>query len=95
MKHNMYAIEDKVARAFNQPFLAPNDETAIRNIRDSAAQGDTGFHQHPEDYRLYSLGVYSSETGVIEAELQPVMICNVTEIVNPAKQSHPTLEVEK
>lgn len=57
MKYGLYTVKDIVAQDAGPVFCAVNDGVAIRQfkvlVKDSGA---------PDDYELYSLGAYDSET---------------------------------
>lgn len=71
----IYAIRDFLT-GFLSPMIEQNDQVAIRNwiyAVNNAEQSQ--FFIHPQDYCLYRIGEYNTETGVITAyaEPEPVM----------------------
>lgn len=64
----IYAVRDKAADSFLNPFVAVNDAVAIRQF--AAAFGDdrTVMGSNPGDFELHLLGVFNTETG----EINPV-----------------------
>lgn len=62
MTFSLYSIRD-----FKTGYLAPvcevNQESAIRNFEAACLRSDSLFFSHPEDYALFHLGYYDSESG--------------------------------
>lgn len=69
MTFDLFAILDRVAGDFGPPFMAKNNGIAWRQylhyVKDSPNQ---------EDFQLYRLGTYYSETGVILPAPAPVQV---------------------
>lgn len=75
MKYGLYAIRD-VKVGFMSVMTDNNDSTAIRNFEHACSNVQSVFYTHPSDYSLYKIGVYDSDSGVIES-LSPVQfICD-------------------
>lgn len=74
MKYPMYAVRD-IKVGFNQPMTDINDNTAERNFAyaiNNPANGIMNFQ--PKDYDLYRIGIFETETGILEPETVPVLI---------------------
>lgn len=67
----LYAIRDLLAKEFGPPFVAKNDDVAMRQYAHFMSSEKTLIEA---DYRLHKLAKFSPETGVSEP-------CN--EIVSP------------
>lgn len=66
MKVKLVAIRDIQANDYGPPNTAVHIGTAIRNFQDQCTgviQGDPTIRNHPEDFELYELGEYDTETG--------------------------------
>lgn len=74
----LYAIRDLKANAFADPFHMPNDVIAARAVAAAKADSSTLLHKFPEDYQLWCLGDYNTETGQISEA--SVLICNITSL---------------
>lgn len=61
----IYAVLDNKAKTFNAPFFQPNQVAAVRafNMEVNRADPLNAIHQHPEDFDLYYIGDYNTETG--------------------------------
>lgn len=58
MLHNVFAVRDTKAEAFNTPFYLPTIAQAIRAFSDEARSDGSMIAKHPEDYVLFHLGSY-------------------------------------
>lgn len=65
MKNGLYAVRDNVARIYFPPFMANNDDVAIRQFNFSCRDSKSSIHQSPDDYDLVRVGYYDQETGSI------------------------------
>ena len=78
MKYKLVAIRDNKANMFWQPQVQTNYDTAKRDfaimINSSEARSVTGFA--PGDFDLYCVGVFDSESGVIEPAKVPEFLVN-------------------
>ena len=61
----LYSIEDKIANEFGPVFQAKNDGVAKR-MYVQTMQGDRILYA--DDYRLWSVGEFDVETGVLSAD---------------------------
>lgn len=71
----IYAVRDRAADAFGNPFFFTTQGQAIRVFMDeiNRAEPNNGLYIHSEDYDLYRLGTYDETSGEIMAE-QPQQI---------------------
>jgi len=84
----MYSIYDICTGMYEAPFLASNDQVAIRTVRDVVMFKDTMIKRHPEDYRLFYVGSYNKSLGILEQDKQR-MVCNFTDLIVPLSKSTP------
>lgn len=61
----IYAIKDKKAEAYLQPFTTTKDGLAIRMIQASMEQ-ENNLSKYPEDFSLYQIGEFNENTGKVE-----------------------------
>lgn len=78
MKYGIYVIRD-VHTGFFSPTADVNDQTAIRNFEHAVSQGQSLMFTHPEDYSLYKIGEFDSDTGELSGILPEVKI-HATEV---------------
>lgn len=66
MKKCYYAVYDRKAEMYSQPFLEVKDGTAIRAVQDLVINDKThAFAKHPSDFSLHKLGEFDDITGII------------------------------
>lgn len=63
MNVEMFTIYDTKVLVFSAPFFAANIGTAIRIVQDTLRDRDTALARHPNDFVLYCLGSFNSQTG--------------------------------
>ncbi len=64
MVYGMYAICDEKT-GFMSPTCDMNDNSAIRNFRNAMSRSDSLFAFAPADFRLYCIGSYDTDTGML------------------------------
>lgn len=67
MLQKMYAVHDSKAETFNQPFYCKTHGEAERNFAQLKADEKSFVSKYPEDYDLYYVGDYDTNTGKIKA----------------------------
>lgn len=70
MIHYQFAIHDNKAGAYLPPFILPRIEMAQRTFADCINSADHQFGAHPDDYTLFSLGLFDDETAKFTPEMQ-------------------------
>lgn len=66
MKYPIYVIKDMVAEEAGPPFICRNDEVAKRQTEQILKYDNK--YLHIEDYQLYKIGTYDSDTMYIETQ---------------------------
>lgn len=61
---NIYSMRDKLT-GYSQPTFELYDAVAMRNFEHAVMAAQGLFKTHPEDFDLYHLGVFDTETGII------------------------------
>lgn len=78
MKKTYYAVYDKKAEMFSQPFLEIKDGTAIRAVQDIVINHkDHAFAKHPSDFSLHRLGEFDEGTGKLTGQEKPQQIIEI------------------
>lgn len=64
------AARDLALQGFANPFFVPTTGVAMRSFRDEVNRkaADNPLSAHPEDYELWQLGMFDSESGVFSNE---------------------------
>lgn len=71
MKQKIYSIYDRATSDHSMPFLAATDEAAFRLVKGSFAP-QSQLVLYPSDYAIVQLGIFDSETGIIEPDYKVV-----------------------
>lgn len=80
MKLGVYCIRDRKT-GFMSPNVDMNNVSAIRNFEHACMRDDSLFYSHPEDYELYKLGEFDTDSGVITASVeQPEFLVSASTI---------------
>lgn len=66
MKYELYAIYDKVAGTISAPFLAINEETAKRNLRERQKVMEEQGLEYSKDIVLIKIGKYNIQPLLFE-----------------------------
>lgn len=64
----IFAIFDKKAVAYQQPFYYLQKGQALRAFEDAVNDPQTAFNKHPEDYSLFQLGKFDDTSGIINSD---------------------------
>lgn len=79
----VYSIFDDKAQVFNLPFYCSNDAMAIRAFADAINNSGRLESRFPEDFRLYCLGDFDEEKGVVVNGDMPVFLANGLSLIRP------------
>jgi len=76
MIQKMYAVRDTATDQFGSIMLLINNGHAARSFTDQVNENDKNnpLYNHSEDYELYYLGDYNTDTGKIQTTNEPEMI---------------------
>ncbi|WNK14705.1 MAG: nonstructural protein [Microvirus sp.] len=68
MIFKVIAVRDRATDTFGNPFYVSALGQAIRSFSDEINRPaeDNGLNKHPDDYDLYVLGSYDSESGLFD-----------------------------
>lgn len=65
MLYQLYSIKDELV-AFGPVFVSENDSTASRLLLNGFNIDNSMYATRPQDYTLYRIGSYETETGNID-----------------------------
>lgn len=68
MKFLIFSVYDDKAKTFLPPFFLLNNAVAVRAFGDCVNTPGHAWNMNPADYSLFRVGVWHSDTGVVEAE---------------------------
>lgn len=84
MRYGIYAIFDKKAKVFSQPFVAANDDVAVRVLRHLVNDQDNQVAKSPEDFTLHRLTYFDDTNGLFEPAKDTEVLINAAQL--PAHQ---------
>lgn len=74
-----FAVYDKVAEMYMQPFRSSNKLKALQGFKDVANDPKSNIHKHPEEYQLYEIGTFNEETAERTNELK--LLATASELI--------------
>lgn len=77
------AVFDSAVGEYAKPFLLKTKGEALRAWHESVNDEKSPFFKHPQDYTLFLLGYYDSQTGKFENEHTPLSLGVAVEFVQP------------
>jgi len=67
----VYSVYDHKACCFSNPFVAPNNNVALRSFHQASTDENSEISKYPNDYSLFNLGSFNDETGAL-TPLNPI-----------------------
>lgn len=80
MTFGVYSVRD-VKTGFQNLILQANDPIAIRSFQSSVMNADGVLLTHAQDFALYKVGMFDSETGRVTADNIPVLMVEAASIL--------------
>lgn len=78
----LYSILDRKAVAFGAPMFFANDDMAKRGCADTMrAGGDYAYVHYPDDFDVYRVGTFDTDSGVIIPQVPAVLVCRFSDFV--------------
>lgn len=77
MTYRVYAIRD-VYTGFLSPTVDQSDPVAVRNFSHAILNGNSLMLSHPQDYDLYCIGEYETDSGLLTPLIPPELISKAT-----------------
>lgn len=74
MKFGMFSVYDIQAQNFSAPFTSVTVETAVRDFGRAVVQTKGSADKFPEDYQLFHIGGFDSDTGTVHPLNQPALL---------------------
>lgn len=75
MIYGLYSIKD-AKTSFMPVTLDVNNASAVRNFEHAVRQPDSLLRSHPNDYALYHVGDFDTDTGLVHSILIPEQLCD-------------------
>lgn len=87
MKLKIFSIYDSKAWFFGNPFFDHREGNVIRGFSDAVNSSDpsNGYSKHPEDYSLYLLGEFDTDSGEFDIHKPKNLVTAsaLKQIINP------------
>lgn len=88
-----FAVFDEKAGAYEKPFFCPAVGIARRLFGDGVNMEDTALSKHPGDYKLYQIGHFELESGIlIGMDTAPKFLCHGSDFakqeINWSRRQH-------
>lgn len=76
MKLFIFAVRDRATDQFGTPMFMVSSGQCIRSFTDqiNAAEKDNPLFQHPDDFDLFALGSFDTQSGLFDTGV-PEQIC--------------------
>lgn len=78
----LYAIIDKAASAFFNPFVARKTAEAHRSFGDTVKDPQGNLSKHPEHFDLYQIGTFDPVSGEITPLKKIELVARATDFVD-------------
>lgn len=86
MRLVLLALLDAKIGAFMTPFFAQSVGAAMRQLADMVnGKPDEVIAAHPEDFRLFLIGEWSSEDGLVLSKRTPELVCECANLRTEGK----------
>lgn len=82
MDLKLYAIYDKKTTEYGNPFCELNNLCAIRKLNTELKNPNSMLVQHKDDYTLYNIGFYDTQTGMTTSDIPPIFVEELTNIIS-------------
>ncbi len=84
LKISAYAVFDEKAGVYDKPFFVLSDGVAQRIFGDGVNQEDTQISKHPGDYKLYRVGGFDLESGILYGlDEPPKFLAHGSDFIEP------------
>lgn len=87
----MFSIRDAKAESFNPPFFHTTHGEAERSFRTAVSDPKTVFNQYPDDFDMYYVGEFDTNTGKFDVLKTPLHVVKAVQCL-PKKVASPLLE---
>lgn len=75
MMQGVYSVFDRKAKVFGILMFFANDEMAKRGAADlMRAGGDSPMNHYPDDFDVYKVGTFESDTGEIVGQVAELVV---------------------
>lgn len=86
MRLLVFSVLDDKAVGYAHPFVAMTRGIAERMFHDWVSDERTPISKHPGDYRLFQVGSFDDETGLLESLPTPMLLVHGSRPVGVPKE---------
>lgn len=79
MKLHMYSIYDCKSGVYRMPYCSLRRDEAIRLFAVDCSIKETELHRFAEDFTLFHIAEYDTDTGLITPFVAPISVISATE----------------
>ena len=76
MIKQVFAVQDVKVSVFYPPVALLNENDARRMLCDAVNNSETIMNKHPKDFRLFKIGEFNDNSGVLSPLAQPEFVCD-------------------
>lgn len=80
---NLYGVFDDKVGSFRFKFFASRNKAAEREFSDSVNNPKSVFNAHPEDFSLFLLAEFDTDSGLSQAIVPPQHLGRASDFLNP------------
>lgn len=81
MEKTIFSLHDIKAKAFTLPFFMDQKGQALRALDGIVNDENTQVHKYPEDFKLYKLGTFDDNSGLVCSLSTPEFLVDATDFV--------------
>lgn len=81
MLMKMFSLKDHKISSFDAPHAEVHVHNCIRGLQAALAAGPSNLSKYPEDFTLYYVGMFDSDTGMITPTNTPEHVVDVSALV--------------
>jgi len=76
MRYMVCSVRDIVADVYNLPYAAQSRGQVVRSFTDEVnrAADDNLLYKHSDDYELFQVGWFESDSGMVESLASPISL---------------------
>lgn len=76
----LYSVYDRVAHIYADPFVSPNDSTAVRAFNIAQSTPESMLYAAPQDFQLWYIGSFDNDSGELlsydDPATEPHKVCD-------------------
>lgn len=88
----VYSVRDAKAEAFERPWVARTRGEAIRSFSEACNDKQHPYGKYPEDFGLFEIGEFDSESGKLIPALQGVNVIEGIQCLKRVDSGSPEIQ---